>query len=93
MILERISVLITLTLTLLLVFGINYKSVIGNRFWDQFPGCRGISISPPVLLDVPPPWGLHLHSRENTYALKLFLSNFQKITLTLPLLSVFELRM
>ena len=35
-------------------FGINFKSVIGNCFWDQFPGCKGICISPPLLLDVPP---------------------------------------
>ena len=51
-----ISVLITHTptLTLLIVFGIDFKSVVGNGFWDQSPGCKGICISPPLLLDVFP---------------------------------------
>ena len=65
-----ISVLITLTLTLklLIVFGVSFKSVIGNCFGDQIPGCvKEIGISPPLRLDVPPfgitltLWKLHLH--------------------------------
>ena len=44
-------------LTLLIVFGINFKSVIENCFGDQFLGCvKEICISPPLRLDVPPLW-------------------------------------
>ena len=66
-ILELISVLITLTLTPLIVLGINFKSVIGAL------------------------WG-YTCTLETTLALfNCFQINFSKITLTLPLLSVFEL--
>ena len=66
MILELISILITLTLTLVIALGISFKSVlvIGNCFGDQFLGC----VKEILRLDVPP-FGitltlrkLHLHS-------------------------------
>ena len=71
-ILELISVWITLTLTLLVVLGFSFKSAI-DCFGDQFPGCvKEICISPPLRLDVPPPLGLYLHSGNYTYTLNLF---------------------
>ena len=66
-ILELISVLITLTP--LIVLGINFKSVIG-ALWDY-------TCTPEITLTL----------------LNYFQINFQKITLTLTLLLVFELRM
>ena len=62
-ILELISVLIAITL--LIVFGLNLKSVIRYCFGDKFPGCVKI---PPLRLDVPffgitlTLQKLHLHS-------------------------------
>ena len=70
--LELISVLITLTLTLLIVLRINFKSVIGIVLGTKYPGCaKEICLSPPLPFDVPP-LGLHLHSGSYTYTLKLF---------------------
>ena len=83
--LELVSVLIILTLTLLIVLGMNFKSVIGRGFGDQFPGCvKEICISPPLRLDVRP-FEITL-TLSNCYRI-----NFQNITLTL--LIVCELRM
>ena len=80
--LEIISVLITLTLTPLIVFGINFKSVIGNWFGDQLPGCvKEICISPPLRLDVLLDY---TYTPEITLTLlNCFQINFQNITLTL----------
>ena len=67
--LELMSLLITLTSYIYsFVFGNDFKSAVGNCYWDQFPGCKGICISPPLFLDVPlfgirlTLWRLHLHS-------------------------------
>ena len=70
-ILELVSLLITLTPTLVIVFGIHITSVIGSCFSDQFPGCKGICIS-----------GSHLTSRDYTTLLNCFWINFQKFKIT-----------
>ena len=91
-ILELISVLITLTLALSIVFGIDFKSAIGNCFGDQFPGCvKEICVSPPLRLDVPcfgitlTLWKLYLHS-------DIGFELISNTLLSLTLLIVFELR-
>ena len=82
--------MITLTLTLVIVFGgIHFKSIVRNCFGDQFPGCvKEICTSPPLRLDVPP-----FYTPEITLTLlNCCRINFQNITLTLTLLIAFEVR-
>ena len=89
-VLEFISALMTLTPTPLIVFGINFKSVIGNCFWDQFPGFKAICISPPLLLDVPSLWD-YTYNPEITLTLwNSFRINFPKLHLHFMLLSSYE---
>ena len=74
--------MITLTLTPLIVFGIIFKSVIGNWLGDQL---KEICISPPLRLDVPPPMDYTYTPEIALTLLNCFRINFQNITLTLTL--------
>ena len=70
-------VLIKLTLTCSVVFVSSFEGPCDRKlFWGQFLGCKEICISPRLLLDVPPFLGLHLHSGDYTYTLKLFSNSF-----------------
>ena len=65
---HSVSITLTLTRTLSIVFGVNFPGVIRNGFGTNIQGEKGISISPPLFLHMPPLgstltlWRLHLHS-------------------------------
>ena len=95
MILELISVLISFTLTLTLAIGNSFQGCNRRWFLGSMSGCKGISIFPPLLLDVPP-FGMaltlrrwHLHSwivfRMNLKKWHLHLHSFSNCECNLPL--------
>ena len=82
------SLLDTLTLTLLIVFEINFKSVIGNCFFGPISGvCEGnLHLSYPAL-GCAPLWDYTYTPEITLTLLNCFQINFQNITLTLTLIS------
>ena len=93
-ILESFSVLITLTITLLIVLGINFKSRNRKLFWGPISGvCKGN-----LYLSSPAPgcaclWDYTYTPEIILTLLNSFRVNFQNITLTLTLVMVFKIRM
>ena len=59
-------------------FGISILGVLGNCYWDHFPGCKGnpsLSSPAPVSVSIKE---LHLHSGDYTYTLNLTSKEFPK---------------
>ena len=89
---ELVSVLVTLTLTLLIVLGFNFKGVIRNCLGTHFQGVKeSVSLLPRFWMC--PSLGLHLHSgdRLHLHSEIVFKLICQKMTLTL--VTVFKLQM